>query len=274
MFLIEPFVWMFRIAEFKKHIRFLFLYVAISVAVAFLAVNICNVFRLNGSAGLVLIIIALLSVLQLTLFISGYFWDLAENIIDRDTDIVAANIYDRKIRTVEKITLPEIKVLNMIWRGFASIVATILMTVPYILLSIISIVPTLFSPVGNTIIPAIAPIALVIMVIVLCPALLWNYAKQNSVVAVWNIPKAIYIIGNYPFRYMGKILLIGFIYFVLSFISSSVAAMLAISKPESISDISNINLILIYFGISQFMCLYFIYVYAYLIGTIAPPEEA
>ena len=274
MFLIEPFVWMFKIAEFKQHIKFLSLYIAISVAVAFFALNIFIVFRLSGTTALVSIIAFSLSIVQLSLFLSGYFWDLAQNIINRDTDVVAANIYDRKIKTVEKITLPEIKVLNMIWRGFASIIATILMFIPYIMLSILCIAPTLFIPGGNANIAAISPIALVIMTILLCPALLWNYAKRNSVVAVWNIPKAVYIIGNYPFRYIGKMLLIGIIYFVLSFASSALAAVLAINKPETISDFSNINLMLIYFVISQFVCLYFLYVYAYLIGTIAPPEEA
>jgi hypothetical protein len=41
----------------------------------------------------------------------------------------------------------------------------------------------------------------------LIPALLWNYAKQDSIFAVWNFSKAVHIMGTYFGKYLWNTIL-------------------------------------------------------------------
>ena len=112
------------------------------------------------------------------------------------------------------------------------------------------------------------------------PALLHNYAYRDSVFAVLNLRKAVYLMGNYPFRYLWNTFLI----FIFSLISAVILNFLSNISGFS-SNISNVNLshvianihVIITFAIIMlvtiFWRIYPLFVNAYLLGTIAPKEE-
>ena len=142
-----------------------------------------------------------------SLVVQGYFWELTSSIISRDVDIVANNIYSGKIKSVFVISLPDFKPAKFIWRGFASIVASIMMVLPYALLVFSTAFTGVFTlpmlEIGNFhSIYAICYNLLYVFFFAFLPAMLWNYAKENSVFAVWNIRKAVYLLGTYPGKYI------------------------------------------------------------------------
>ena len=142
-----------------------------------------------------------------SLVVQGYFWELTSSIISRDVDIVANNIYSGKIKSVFVISLPDFKPAKFIWRGFASIVASIMMVLPYALLVFSTAFTDVFTlpmlEIGNFhSIYAICYNLLYVFFFAFLPAMLWNYAKENSVFAVWNIRKAVYLLGTYPGKYI------------------------------------------------------------------------
>ena len=213
--LIQPFIWMFKSEGFKSHILYLiamtlFLLVVSAVLVGItVTTSIFTTFLTNNFVIIILAIAALLFFCLLPFwFGQGYFWELTYRIIQRESDVKASNIYNGKVSQVFKITLPERNVFKFIWRGFASFVATIIMYTPYVL-----IVYAYLSTYGingqneffsNPMTPILA---LALIMNILTPALLWNYANRNSVLAVLNIRKAVYIAGNYTGRYILNVLL-------------------------------------------------------------------
>lgn len=253
----QPFIWMFKIKDFKQHFWYLIclsiiLYV-LCIGLAFIPIPEPFKFLTKG-------ISYLLSTIP-GLYIVGYFWNLTEQIINREKDIDANNIYDGKIKETYTITLPELNFIDNIWRGIASIIATILLAIPFAII--------MLAGFKQGTLAALPPAFALFIPAFLCmffPALFWNFAYRGSVVAVWNIRKAIYLVGNYPLKYFVNV----FTMVVINIISTAIDYFLstfALSK-------ANLIIITIVYAIIGLKYLYFIFVNAYLLGTIAPTSEA
>ena len=119
--------------------------------------------------------------------------------------------------------------------------------------------------------PITTALLLYVFLCAFIPALLWNYAVRDSVFAVWNIRKAIYIMGNYTGKYIWNTLLFIIFYLVDYALIAAIAFILGLNNIEP-GFWSGIRL-LIFYIFSYIQYLYCIYVYAYLLGTIAPPHE-
>jgi len=270
MSIFKPFIWMFETENFGKRIAQLFavtvlLYI-LSIA-CFFAGNMLNgcVERYFLYSGSILFFIASWLILQ------GYFWELTSNVISRDVDIAANNIYSGKIKNVYTVHLPDFKPMTFLWRGIASVVASILMVLPYALL----VFSTTFT--GTFLLPwdnintyhstyALSYNLLYLFFFIFMPAMLWNYAKQNSVVAVWNVRKAVFIIENYFFKYVGHTILFVLVYVLNCFVLFCIYNILT---AWNVNDVCGL---LLYF-ISAVIYLYTLHIYAYLLGTITPVCE-
>ncbi len=282
--MIEPFIWMLKHKDFKKHFGYLlgillkFFIPAIILTVLFF------VFHNNFSFDIQFLFLALIILLYIAPFLclQGYLWELAGNIISRDWDIEANSVYNGKIKQVYKIELPELRTFKLVWRGIASVVANILMSVPLLLLvlssSILNIIGCTYFGTAMYENPSyiIAMFGAFFIYWFLVPAFLWNYANRDSVVAVWNLRKAIYISGNYT----GKYILNGTVFcFFNSFFSAVTSAIFSLIFifPGITHDIMNNYLafgILVLSSILVYLIyIYCVYVDAYLLGTIAPPHE-
>lgn len=104
------------------------------------------------------------------------------------------------------------------------------------------------------------------------PALLWNYAYKNSVVAVWNIRKAIYLMGNYPFRYIFNTILFILIAVGSSFVDGFAGNFMKVAFTSG--DIIGMVLSALLLFLLSLKNIYLIFVFAYLLGTIAPTSES
>ena len=262
----EPFVWMFKTEGFEKHFLYLFFmyikfFVPAIICLVIGLVSMHNPIFMASFFGLsILLFIAPL------LCIQGYFWELTQNIISRAWDISAANVYNGKIKEIYRVELPEIKTTRFIWRGIASGVATVMMLLPFALLVTSGTFLAAFSS-----LPITTALLLYVFLCAFIPALLWNYAVRDSVFAVWNIRKAIYIMGNYTGKYIWNTLLFIIFYLVDYALIAAIAFILGLNNIEP-GFWSGIRL-LIFYIFSYIQYLYCIYVYAYLLGTIAPPHE-
>ena len=98
------------------------------------------------------------------------------------------------------------------------------------------------------------------------PAMLWNYAKENSVFAVWNIRKAVYLLGTYP----GKYILNTFVFVIFYLLNwLFVYGLILLTIPIQIQYLQ----VLICNFAASILYLYSLHVYAYLLATITPPGE-
>ena len=291
----KVFNWMTDLDGFKEHLQKLIVIGCVLFLISsFFISHTLTIIKATQTTNLTFIIGILIAILLPAvpnLLISGYFLFFSESIIRREEDIVPPLVYNEKIKKIEKIELPEFNTWKFIWRGIAAIVANALMWFPMYLIMIITlsftVMPFCFGSAQVTLyiynfVKSPAFIAFIILACLLVPALLWNYAKQNSIVAVWNIPKAIHIVGNYTFRYFVRIfgvivigavdnalkIAIGYLTMGLSPFQGVDASFIAQS-----ANISGISLA-IYLLIIYLESLYFMYLYAYLLGTIAPPSEA
>ncbi len=290
MFFIEPLVWMFKTPNFKQHF---FKLIGISF-LFWILLFILSIFTKNLSTGsdllsMILIGIAALVLIVLPyLLITGYFWCLTDNIIDRDLDADVNSIYDgRSAKFKNVITLPEWDVPRFIWRGFAAIIATIILCIPFVELCALYLLNQ--SEISNfwAINTTYASGLLVILILlsgILVPALLWNYARRDSVVAVLNIPKAIYIIGTYTGKYITNAFLFVLYSILQLFLLTGIIMLFGQSIPEvgSLNNLmsilaessSGLSINVVILNIVGFIiCLYRLFVDAYLLGTIAPPSE-
>lgn len=278
--MIQPFIWMFKHKDFKQH----FGYLAGILIKFFIPAIILSIFLflfpnfLQINFQIALLILTALLFAAPFLCLQGYMWELTENIISRDWDIVANSVYNGRIKQVYKIELPELRTFKLIWRGIASVVANILMAIPIILLILISgILGVIGCKFFNTTVfanPAY-PYALIGAVLIywfLVPAFLWNYANRDSVVAVWNLRKAVYIAGNYTGKYILNSTAFCTFNFLVSLLISLIKAILSFGL--SIANIPFMFATLLIIGIAiYFIYIYSVYVNAYLLGTIAPPHE-
>ena len=273
----EAFVWMFKKENFKKHFMLLatlspILYVA-GFVVAVLALLVGGYGQIDTY---IMLGVAVLLWLSGGCLPSGYFYDMTEKIIDRETRYTASNIYDGKApKSYFVFDLPEFNLFKHIWRGIASIIATSLMILPYLLLMIVSI----FTGVLTGTLYQVNPLIYIGVYFFYCfffPALLWNYARRNSVFAVLNIFKAINIIGNYTFAYIWRVVVFILIFAFNYIIDHFIVEIAGLSSTSTVDDISVVKIItmLLVFGVIWVKNLYFWFVYAYLLGTLAPSDEA
>ena len=265
--MLEPFIWMFRIENFGKYISKI-----LAVYTLFFFVSIIFLIPLLWSGAgyniINIVCVSLFFILQLSaaLFLTGYFWNLTENIISREWDISFSNIYDKKKVTKRfLIELPQIKILKFIWRGVSSVVATFMLCIPFILL---------FTAIGKSPVFMSLPVNFIIGICIFflffIPAFLWNYALTDSVFAVWNLRKAIYIMGNHTFKYILNVLIFA-VYYVLEFYL--VLLLRSFLGNWQGFDILFVVKTLIILFILMLINLYSIHVYAYLLGTISPVSE-
>lgn len=253
----QPFVWMFKVKEFKKHYLYLALLTIVMYVLYFgltiIPISASFQFLVNGAAYICSIIPGL--------YILGYFWNLTEQIIHRDRNIEANNIYDGKIKETYTITLPELDFIDNVWRGVASIVATVLLIIPFVII--------MFMGIRQGTLAALPPAFAIFIPVFLSlffPALFWNFAYRGSVIAVWNIRKAIYLVGNYTAKYFLNVIIL----LVISVISGLIDYFLLILAFST----ANFVIIAAAYAIVGIKDLYCIFVNAYLIGTIAPTSEA
>ena len=283
--MIESLIWMFKTKKFKNHFLFLLSFEVILFLLGLLLILLAVPFR-NTFFASALIILSIVCFIVSFLFLQGYFWELTEAVIKRDTDIDATTHYNGKIKVINIIKLPELKFKRLIWRGIASIVASVILFIPviYILLGLsITAVDTIKLLNMNTQQTILMYKYLVLFICMFIPALLYNYASKDSVFAVLNLPHAIYLIGNYTWRYFkNTFLFLIFLFsyaFLMNMITTSFGLNFSTASAETghnILSISGANIlfsgiILLFFTL--IFRIYFIYVNAYLLGTIAPKEE-
>lgn len=261
--MLEAFVWMFRDKQFKSHYIYLFskfIFFEIAALVLFFVADPLKLFVNIQFVNLIAIILAVFPFLC----IQGYFWEMTENVIAREFDIKSANIYNGTIKQIYVIELPELRFFKLVWRGIASIFATFLLLFPFIYM----IYKEIIKP---DMLPLSMQVLLYLFWAFFIPALLWNYAHRDSVVAVWNIRKAVYLIGNYPLGYIINVSLMvtmyGLGYYILWFF---VDTMHLLNFEWSFLYIFNLSIISL---LATAVYLYFIFVYAYLLGMLAPMDE-
>lgn len=267
----EAFIWMFKNKDFKTHFKYL-LSKFFALAILAFFIYCINLFLMDiiSVSSIVFIILISIIVIILTLFPIGYFWELVASIIDREVNINVSNIYNGKIKGENVIVLPELSLKRFVWRGFASIIATLVMFLPYFLLIILGISSGSISDAVSQ-----KVILFSLFYFLFIPALLWNYGKQNSIFAVLNIPKAVYIMGNHTFRYIKSAFLLGVIYLISQAIDKLLFDIILeqINFSLNLGDILLIVLAIIYLLLTILKDFYMIYVLAYIIGTLLPESE-
>ncbi len=263
----EPFSWMFKNNKFKEHFKYLFLILfRFMIPIIILSCVILFDKDLPPLWGYILVALSIILFIIPFMCINGYFWTLTECIINRETDIQGANIYNGKIKECNKITLPEISTKKFIWRGISSTVAIALLAVPiFLLLTSTAALSTISS------FPIQVAIAILIFLCLFIPALLWNYAARDSIFAVWNIRKAIYIMGNYTGKYIFNTVLCVIVFILNSAIIALITAAFGVESTTTGTDSIIKSAIISIF--SYMIFLYSLYVYAYLLGTITPNCE-
>ncbi len=275
----EPFIWMFKVKDFRKHFIFVSLFctfLLLAAMVLFFSDKILQISKYSYALKIVSYFVFAIPVL----FYLGYFWNITDEIINRDWDVKSASIYNGRTTVINKITLPEINIFKYIWRGFASIVASIFLLIPIILLVGYNLKNTQLTLEYFNLNSSNAKIFYSAIYIFICsfiPALAWNYARRDSVIAVWNFPKAVFIMGNYPIRYWLK--MIGFV--TVNILNGIFIAKLLnlsfdiFSGPINTISLHNINYqpLIAYSVLLIILNTYILFVNAYFIGTLTPPNE-
>lgn len=290
MFLIEPFIWMFSVKNFKHHFVYLLLMAAIcwSIVFALFMINGSNFFATpNLYLNIAIVIAEIVLFLAPILCLTGYYWCLTDNIIGRDIEAKLNSVYNGKNPDLKNvITLPEWDIPRFIWRGIASIFATFIMYIPFTLLMILivfnlSLYAAFYNLDPMQVIIAVGIVMLIVSLLI--PGLLWNYARRDSVVAVLNIPKAIYLMESYPLKYFLNSFLIVVFSIARSFIMRAIVVALGFGAILTTNTVpcnctqffsetfTTIYAILLVIG--YIIDTYLIFVNSYLLGTIAPPSE-
>jgi hypothetical protein len=273
---------MFKTENFREHYWKLFKNYVIFVLLAFAIMVLSVGFKDYQLISYSLLCLSCVIFIIPFLMCQGYFWELTDEIISRDYDITASEVYNGKISQIFKITLPRWDLKRFIWRGVASIVATMILFVPMIAMfvfgAILGTIPAyevysipIFSIYSFNITPMIL---LCLMTYLIIPALLWNYAKRNSIIAVLNLRAGIYLMGNYAGRYFFN----SFCFIVYYFIDYLIMALLVkLFFGNGILAAQDNILGLILFGAFSLIWvlkyLYTIFVSAYLLGTISDPGD-
>ena len=278
--MLEPFIWMFKAENFKIRYLQLLISIAIFLSAAVVAYAIGSALPASSGAANTFLIISFVLPALLVFLIQGYFWELTASIISRDVDIAASNIYSGKIKSIFKISIPEFKPFAFIWRGFASVIASILMFVPFVLLVMSTLYTQIFFLPYDNIefyhkLYAISYNIIYFLFFSLIPALLWNYAEQNSVVAVWDLRKALYLLETYPLKYIWNSILFILFYlfnYAILYVVQKYIFNLNFVKIASTGVLS--MSIFLFIFVTYLIYLYSLHVYSYLLGTIAPISES
>ena len=269
--MLNAFIWMLKLKDFKKH----FIYLTLTTIVSFL---IAFYIQTTSLSALFQTILTLIFLAVPFLAITGYFWDTTQNVVDRSVDYKFSNIYGKGIKEkLVGIELPDFNLFKHIWRGISSLVASVLIMLPlYVLLTISGRLQELSS------ITTMTPTVMIcLFYFSFFPALLWNYAKNNSIVSVFNFPKAVYIMGNYTTRYVIHTVIL----LALIFADKIINHVLCLHLTLDISTLTNIGSIISFLQNTDLLLLilpliiiliksiYLLMVYAYILGTIAPIDE-
>lgn len=288
MFFIEPLVWMFKTKDFKKHFKYLIFitFICWILSIIVLQFNFDAIQLFSFELNLLFQLISAILFIVPLLMTAGYFWCLTDNAINRKIITRSGSIYTGSIELGNQITLPDFMPKHFIWRGFASIIATIIMYIP---LTTIYLAAT--NDVNNVIsfwnisyeYTNVVFVVITIFFSIFVPALLWNYARRDSVLAMLNLPKAIYIIESYPAKYFKNMILFLIFSLLHFYIIKLMLSILSVDTflvfgngipivQTSILETSFVNLVVfLFFGyITE---LYFVFINSYLLGTIAPPSE-
>ena len=268
--MLEAFTYMFKIDGAKKHWLFfisLFLFSSV-LSYSFILIFKNEIF--NSLFSFVILFLAIIIFVIPGLILNGYFWNLTDNIVYRDHDVDASLVYDGKIKNINIITLPDLNIRRHIWRSLASLVAMFIMFLPFLLIILLSAGVSVLS--GGfkdfALLYASGYVGLIILMLLLLPSLMWNYAKQDSIFAGLNIIKAIHIIGNYPLVYIRNVVLIVIVNILGSIILYNLSLALGVSDTV-VPRVSEA----VYYFYSLVQGLYIIYVHAFLLGTLAPTNE-
>jgi hypothetical protein len=285
---------MFKTEYFKRHFLYLILTAVISWVVFFVYLfGISFLPVLSPVTDIILKAIAVLIFMTPLLCLTGYFWCLTDNIISRELEPKLNSVYNGKADFVNKITLPDWDIPRFVWRGIASIVATIIMYIPFVLLVWLFTFNMGIMTVFLNVSPEMAGIGLFVFILILSffvPGLLWNYARRDSVVAVLNFPKAVYLVESYPGKYclntflfiifsIARSLFVRFLAIVLGiapYLASARGGCKGLGGCPAISGCptGDILLPLIVFAVISFIIgVYWLFVNAFLLGTVAPPSE-
>lgn len=267
--MLEPFIWMFKTSGIKKHFFYLFgifvLFSIFSGILTYLFNSIDNITFLKSYIN----IIWSICLISIFWFYQGYFFNLVEKIISRDWDIESNNIYNKNVKTIFKISLPELNFFKNLWRGIASSIAIVLLLLPFILLITTSNAIFILSKLSPFVVTIIY-----VFLLLFFPALLWNYSTNNSIIAVFNYRKAIFIMGNYTWNYI-KNILIAIIYSIINGLIINLIVNIFAKNRIFFAEHHGINLIygliLLFIFITNYI--YCLYVNAYLLGTITPANE-
>ena len=280
--MIKPLIWMFKTENFREHYWKLFRNYVIFVLLAFAIMVLSVGFKDYQLISYSLLCLSCVIFIIPFLMCQGYFWELTDEIISRDYDITASEVYNGRISQIFKIRLPRWDLKRFIWRGVASIVATIILFVPMIAMfvfgAILGTIPAyeVYSiPIFSIYSFGVTPMVLLcLMTYLIIPALLWNYAKRNSIIAVLNLRAGIYLMGNYAGRYFFN----SFCFIVYYFIDYLIMALLVkLFFGNGILAAQDNILGLVLFGAFSLIWvlkyLYTIFVGAYLLGTISDPGD-
>jgi len=258
----KAFYWMFETNDLRKifmknslYLLMLFLVVLLLLFIVWISGNVkSNLYVIAGL--LAMFLTPLIPLVQL-----GYFWELTENIINRDLDVRAPSIYGGKVKTIEKLTIPNFKILKFAWRGFSSIFALLIMESPVLLIGYF-----ILKNNDSLLIPPVITIQIIILFF--ANGLAWNYAKRNSVVSTLNIRAGIHLLGNYPIKYIWNSFLIIAAFIIIGCISIAITQPILIIIPSFLGEYTDK---IVETVISLPLGIYFLHVNAYLIGTLAPP---
>ena len=267
----NAFIWMFKEKDFKKHFVLLAQWILIGSILLLATAALFSIFSLDDlfSKTSFLVIMGVLISLPCLLPL-GYFWELTENIIDRTYDIQSNSVYNGKIKKIYKIKLPIFDVPKFVWRGFASLVACA------ILFGLYGYLIYLYCKNASSYqYPEQMYIFFWILMATLLPALLWNYAKQNSILAVLNFPKAVYLIGNYFSRYIVVLIALFVIFVVNVFLDKFLVEFIQkfIQSGIGVENLILLPIFLIYLVLSILKDIYLIYVLSYILANIVPETE-
>ncbi len=253
----KSFIWMFKTPDYKSQLLYLVKMFCLFALMAFCAYFAAYILRYEHVISNVFLFISGLLTLIPVLIFSGYFWELVSAIMDRNIDFSASNIYDGKIKAKDVVEFPELNTKTFLWRGIASIIATMLLVVPH---SLIVMMNTYNLESGFINPRLVVPFSMFFSFFI--PAQLWCYAKSNSLTEVLNLRKIVHLTGNYFWRYVITVI----IYAAMNYFTASLEA----SLYNNSQTISGVLLIALYW---IFKFLYFSFVYAYLIGAITPAGE-
>ena len=263
--MLEPFIWMFKIKFLKTIGKILLCQAAIFIILPILGFVVSKYFALDYAMGAALVLALIIPIFIL----QGFFWEMTQGIINRSRDeIILSDIYDGKFRTKIVLSVPNFQPIRFLWRGIAAFVAMNIMFMPYHLFLFIIKLRGCCLP-GY--VPYTACLGMLLFLFLLAiPGLLWNYAERNSVVAGLNFGKAFYLMESYPIKYFKAAILS-----ILLYLSDAalITCFLSISKSLDFSALLAAIPILLAVLIMFFKHIYNLYVYAYLLGTIAPPSE-